>query len=73
MKKLTNKQLEILQSLTEIVDTEKYYEYTVEQKSDGIYLIPDFARWIGDEGEFMGNTFLHAKANIKSLCEQLRR
>ena len=82
MRKLTQRQLDILQSIADKIDSETYYEYSVRQfkggkqimpeagnygdidGEDGIYLVPDEARWIGDIGEYMGNTFEHAKYNI---------
>jgi hypothetical protein len=64
MVKLTDRKLEILQKSADKINTDKYYQYTVEQKKDGIYLVPDEPRFIGDNGEFMGKTFEQAKANI---------
>ena len=87
MIKLTNRKLEILQTIADKIDSDKYCHYDVVQfydgvpvipddyfdedyylegdnREDGIYLIPDEARWIGDIGEFMGDTFEQAKVNI---------
>lgn len=87
MKRLTRKQLEILQEIANEIETEKYYHYDVvqfydgvpfspddyfdeyyymqgDEREDGIYLIPEESRWIGDTGEFMGYTFEQAKVNI---------
>jgi hypothetical protein len=64
MIKLTKRKREILQAIVDRIDTEIYYQYTVTQKKDGIYLIPDTARFINDPGEFMGVSFEEAKANI---------
>lgn len=80
MRKLTQRQLDILQSIADKIDSEIYYKYSVMQfkdgkqimpedenyidGEDGIYLVPDEDRWIGDIGEYMGNTFEHAKYNI---------
>ena len=72
MKKLTDRQLAILQRITEMIDTEKYFSFDVKQFSGGIYLMPDEPRWIGDNGEFMGETFELAKYNIGVFCEELQ-
>jgi len=80
MIKLTQRKLDILQSIADKIDSEMYYKFSVRQfkggkqimpedenyidGEDGIYLVPDEYRWIGDIGEYMGNTFEHAKYNI---------
>jgi hypothetical protein len=64
MIKLTERKQEILQAIADRIDTEVYYYFTVEQRDDGIYLMPDTPRFIGDPGDFMGTTFEEAKANI---------
>lgn len=38
---------------------------------DGIYLVPDENRWIGDIGEYMGDTFEHVKYNIGIFVNSL--
>lgn len=38
---------------------------------DGIYLLPDESRWLGDRGEYMGNTFEDAKYNIGIFVNDL--
>ena len=71
MIKLTERKLEILQRIADQIDTEIYYFYSVEEKRDGIYLVPDENRWIGDQGEFMGKTFEEAKVCIAEFVSNL--
>ena len=71
MRKLTDRQMEILTRITELIDTEEYYSFSVKQRPDGIYLVPDEARFIGDNGEFMGKAFEQAKANIGEFVNLL--
>lgn len=71
MYKISKRKMEILQKIADKIDAEKYYQYTVEQKEDGFYLIPDETRWIGDPGEFMGETFEQAKVAIAEFCQDL--
>jgi hypothetical protein len=71
MIKLTQRKKEILQNILKGIDTEKYYSYDVVQRKDGIWLVPDETRWFGDKGEFMGETFEEAKANIAEFAKDL--
>ena len=87
MRKLTQRQLDILQSIADKIDSEIYYKYSVMQfkdgkqimpedenyidGEDGIYLVPDENRWIGDIGEYMGDTFEHVKYNIGIFVNSL--
>lgn len=64
MVRSTEREMEILQSIADTIDTEKYYCYQVEKRKDGFYLMPDEHRWFGDKGEFMGETFEQATVNI---------
>jgi len=95
MKRLTKKQLEILQEIANKIDTEKYYHYDVvqfydgvpispnddydeyyymlgDEREDGIYLIPEEGRYIGDTGEFMGFTFEQAKVAIDDFVSLIK-
>ena len=69
--RITKRKMEILQSIANRIDPEKYYTYKVRKKADGFYLIPDEARFLGDKGEFMGDTFEQAKVNIAEFCRDL--
>ena len=87
MRKLTQRQLDIFQSIADKIDSEIYYKYSVRQfkdgkqimpenenyidGEDGIYLVPDEDRWIGDIGEYMGDTFEHVKYNIGIFVNSL--
>lgn len=72
MRKLTDRKLEILQNIADKINTEKYYAFEVVQLKDGIYLVPDESRWIGDTGEYLGDTFENAKYNIGIFVNELR-
>jgi hypothetical protein len=61
----------ILQSIVNNIDTEIYHEFLVSKKKNGYYLIPSEARWFGDSGEYMGETFDEAKLNIIDFVEFL--
>ena len=65
-------QLDILQAIADHIDSEKYYSYSVKEKKDGFYLVPDESRFFGDRGEFMGSTFKEAKANIVDFVNWLQ-
>ena len=71
MRELTERKIEILQNILRGIDTEKYYYSDVEQYHDGIWLVPDDKRCIGDKGEFMGKSFEEAKVNIAEFVKDL--
>lgn len=71
MRKLTQRKLEILQTIANKIDSEQYYTFAVEQRRNGIYLVPCEARWFGDIGEYMGDTFEDAKFNIGIFTRNL--
>jgi hypothetical protein len=71
MVKISQRKMDILQSIADKIDTEKYYSYQVQKRKDGFYLMPDEARWFGDKGEFMGETFEQAKVNIAEFTLNL--
>lgn len=71
MARITKRKMDILQGIADKIDTNKYHAYTVRKTKDGFYLIPDEARWFGDRGEFMGETFEQAKVNIAEFVVNL--
>lgn len=71
VKKLDQRKLGILQDLADKIDSEVYYSFTVKQRVNGIYLVPYEARFIGDPGDYMGDSFEEAKANIGEFVNLL--
>lgn len=65
------RKLEILEAIVSKIDKDKYYDFAVERRKTGFFLVPDESRYLGDEGEFMGKTFEDAKIAITKFVSNL--
>jgi len=55
----------------QIISHDDYDEDYIIPCDDGIWLVPDEARFMGDFGEFMGTSYEQAKYNIGVFVESL--
>jgi hypothetical protein len=70
-RKLDQRRLGILQDIADKIDSEVYYSFEVQERVNGVYLVPCEPRFVGDPGEYMGESFEEAKANIGDFVKLL--